>query len=351
MSWKQFAREHLRTAAGRWSNIHIKGKRPDIVVLSSPRSGSTWVMDILGAETGMKPIDEPLMKPRVDAHKLLKAATKWRYGSIDAESGRALREYLTSDWRTRPFAPAGPLSRNYRPFTNRRVLKIIRATPLVEWFASETDFQVVYLIRHPVPQATSCIQRGHDSRLALNAFLSDEAFVDRHLHGKRGEWAARAAREGTEFERFITIWCMENLVALGVDAPTRQDRWLPLSYEETVLAPERIAERLASTLQLSNPRALLAAVDKPSKVTNSSSSETVQRIRQGDRNYLIKKWAKHATLAQTAAAQEILDVFDVSLYRVDQFLPRESWLHFPPHSLESAASQIDPADEFARSET
>ena len=45
----------------RLANVHRQGEKPNIFLFSTARSGSTWVVEMLATQPGMKLIDEPLL--------------------------------------------------------------------------------------------------------------------------------------------------------------------------------------------------------------------------------------------------------------------------------------------------
>jgi len=51
--------QRLKSDIKKLCNIHIQGDLPNIFIFSTARSGSTWVMEMLATQRGMKFIDEP----------------------------------------------------------------------------------------------------------------------------------------------------------------------------------------------------------------------------------------------------------------------------------------------------
>ena len=58
------------------SNIHIQGDKKNIFLFATPRGGSTWVMEILASQPGMKYYDEPFSIRRPNVQKVSRF-TKW----------------------------------------------------------------------------------------------------------------------------------------------------------------------------------------------------------------------------------------------------------------------------------
>ncbi len=51
------------------SNVHIQGEKKNIFIFSTPRSGSTWLMEIIASQSGFKFYDEPFNIRRENVQK------------------------------------------------------------------------------------------------------------------------------------------------------------------------------------------------------------------------------------------------------------------------------------------
>ena len=310
-------------------DFHRPGDKPDILILSSARSGSTWLMELLAAEPGMKNFVEPLMKSRLDDYGINGLRARWRYASLNPSEQRIFKDYFQEHRDIKAFGSLKFFHPDFNFFSDRRVIKVIRATPLAEWFATQTSLQVIHLVRHPISQSLSCIQRHHDHH--LGEYLSDETFVGEHLNDDLASFVERVIQDGPDLDRFVTAWCLDNLVPLRAtqDTPRANDDapWLTVTYEEMVLETESLIGLLADRFDLSQPDRLIKKVKQPSKVTDSSSAQTVDKIRQGDRRFLIEKWMSKVTADQKQRVGQILDRFGIDAYHPDRGLPSDRLLH------------------------
>ena len=52
------------------SNVHRPDGRPNVFLFSTPRSGSTWLMELIWTQPGFKYVNQPLslLNPRVRRH-------------------------------------------------------------------------------------------------------------------------------------------------------------------------------------------------------------------------------------------------------------------------------------------
>lgn len=313
----------LRPLIWRLTNRHTDGEQNDIVILSAPRSGSTWLLEMISTQPGMKPIDEPLYKHRVNS--LLPIRGRWVYPTLTPEEGCILATYLRAGDVLEHSAPHDFLSPSYHVFTNRRVLKIIRATPLISWFADELQFDTIYLVRHPIAQSLSCIRRGHEN--VLEQYTDDAKFMSTHLTAEMARFVREIIKTGTPLEQFVTEWCLHNLVPLKSESSPV--RWHTVTYEELVLEPAGVTAFLAKVLGLSRRNRLLASIAIPSRTADSSSEQKRQRIAASDADFLISSWREEVTDAQERAAFEILDRFGIDAYRYGDLTPDGALLVSP----------------------
>jgi Sulfotransferase family len=176
-----------------------------VVVVSSGRSGSTWLSEVLVAALGCRFIFEPLRRDRVAA------ARQVRWGQfiepddpaseLSALMTRILSGRLRSRWSDRF---------NRKRLPSHRHMKEIRATNLLPWLCRHyPDVPIVYLLRHPVPTAWSATRLGWDP--LLGEFLKQPDLMDGPLASLRGLVDEVAAGDDL-FLRHVLRWCLENKV-------------------------------------------------------------------------------------------------------------------------------------------
>jgi hypothetical protein len=304
------------------SNVHRQGPEQNILLFATPRGGSTWVMEILASQPGIKYFDEPFNIRRANvAHT--KLFTGWEDLMPDTNSPDALVRYMNDLAANRyPHMNPPPFRPLHRFRTDRIVFKLHELEHLVGTLAARCNAQVVYLLRHPVPTTLS---RAVFPRLEL--FLQSP-----HYRGLIGD--DRKLREidnlvahGSHLERGVVSWCYENIVPLQ----HRDFDGLFITYEEMVVNPVRSCDLLLERLHFRDRRAMLAAFDQPA--ANIAMSKTVTRSMFTDadertrRSYLVSKWLQRVTPAERTAVSNILALFEIDTYAADDPLPRQH-LHF-----------------------
>ncbi|MCA9884568.1 MAG: hypothetical protein KC708_16430, partial [Anaerolineae bacterium] len=241
------------------SNIHLPGLDPNVFLFTTPRSGSTWLMEMIWSQPGFKYCNEPLNLRVPDVVRHL-GITTWE--GLYSEAARPkIETYFRGliDGSIR-FSNPSPLHKYYRPFTRRIIFKILNGQEdRISWFADTFNGRILFLLRHPIPVSLSRKQLPR-----LETFVKSE--YKRHFTVKQLTSAERVIANGSNLERGVLSWCFQNAVPLR----DRRPDWIVMTYEQTVLEPEVIIRHLARRLDLPNPECMLARVAVPSRSTNLS---------------------------------------------------------------------------------
>ena len=295
-------------------NIHQHGNENDILILSSPRSGSTILMEMIYTNSNIKYINEPLEKNIVDFHGYLPIKHKWNYLSLNYDEKIIFKQYLINEKMTRIFGPRNIFNKDYNLITNRRVLKVIRANSLIKWFYDEADFKIIYLVRHPIAQALSSINQGHHCE--IQEYLDDKNFVDMYLNNELISYIQTILKGSNKIEKFVLEWCLDNLV------PIKMLKYLPevffLSYEDLVLDTKNKIDQMCQKLSLNDRCLMMKTIQKPSKSTNYANiidaKKTMEKIKNHDGLYLLSKWRSKISIEQEKYCFDILEKFEIKLY-------------------------------------
>ena len=219
------------------SSVHLPDGRPNVFLYSTPRSGSTWLMELIWSQPGFKTCNQPLYleSPAVRRHLGIE---DWvtLYG---LEALPRIERYLGRICKGRiGFTNPNPFRRFYRPVTRRIVFKEIHASAEVAELAAERlNCRVLYLIRHPIAVTLST-----ERWPTLPAFLSSDH--RRHFGPEELTLAHRILERGDRLERGVLAWCLQNAVPLR----RAGDDWTVVSYEQLVLDPLPAIAELARRL-------------------------------------------------------------------------------------------------------
>ena len=197
-----------------------------VFLLSSGRSGSTWLSEMLQSIPSTRTIFEPFHATR-GYHEL--AEHRYRYLPPEQENA-ALLETLSDVLAGRRRSAWSDQFNPLIPTTfRRRLVKEVRANLLSPWLTRALPAaRFLFLVRHPIPLALSQLKGGwvlSSQRLHDQAELAGHYGLDRF---SRFGWPT----EG--FESLVLFWAIENLVAL--DCAERSGALL-IRYEDLVLRP------------------------------------------------------------------------------------------------------------------
>ncbi|MCP4373896.1 MAG: hypothetical protein GY797_38205 [Deltaproteobacteria bacterium] len=307
-------------------NCHHQGNKKDILILSSPRSGSTWLMETFYAVPGTKYIYEPLARHTLNRLSLIGLPKRLRYANLTESEGNLMKEYLRRVDKMNLCGLTNIFSKDYDFFTNRRVIKIIRANALVEWFAHELEVHVVYIIRHPIPQSLSCIQRGK-SKIGcwISEYMDNDEYVKQNINKRLERFIKKIQGTGSDFEKFVTEWCLANLIALK---NMNNNKWCIITYEELVLRYKDVINMLFKEFDIEAGKPLSLKKVIPSKTSDSSDGKTREEIIKGETRFLLEKWKKNISEQQENNVFNILQEFEIDAYKAGKFLPHKKLLHF-----------------------
>jgi len=207
-------------------NIHSQGPEKNIFLFATARGGSTWVMEIIASQPGMKYSDEPFNIRRDDVGRT-GLFPDWESVMPDTGDPERIVGYLNAlaHGRYRYMNPR-PFRRNHRLLTDRIVFKIHELEHLVGFIAERWHGSILYLLRHPIPTTLS---RRVFPRLDL--FLRSDYYAGLLGDGAGLEEIRALGARGTHLQRGTVSWCYENLIPLrfcDFDA-------LVVTYEELVL--------------------------------------------------------------------------------------------------------------------
>lgn len=309
-----------------YGNIHRQGNLPDIFIFSVPRTGSTFLMEVLGAQPGMKSIDEPFSMNYPHANREL-GVNNWPDAVTMANRRDVYGRYVDrlckgqiNDFKS-PF-----WSQNGRFYTTRNTLKILHAgEDMLPWFEERFNCMIVLLIRHPIPTVLS-----HDQHPRVDYFLRQPEmraqFSTSHL-----SFAEHILATGSVYERGVIDWCLQYYPAFthGI-----RPSWTVISYEDLTVESAGAVKFLEQRLKLSPVKNLSRLIGKPSSSTNQSDPDTVAFFKSGkasdSRDYLIEKWRNGLESGREERTFEILDGMGIDLYRRGDLFPAEKY-RIPKH--------------------
>jgi len=302
-----------------WKLSRFKqSESPPIALFASRRGGSTWMMDLLAVNRGVRYINQPfcLFDASSDHRRRLPSPPLSRFIHLEGEDERKVLAFVEGllNGTVQVNAPWEIWKPGFDFKSDRILLKILAAKPIIDWLDKQFDFQIVYLTRHPIPTALSIIRNRWS--VLVEPYFSNPYFRERHLTNEQTEFGLRVLADGGPLEHFVLEWVLENLVPLRL-LPKRPS-WLHVTYEDTLLNPIQTIDRLKSELHLPDRDRMIEQVGRASRSTKKAASTFSE---DEEASHRLASWRKHVSPEDLTAVQRILDVFGVSLYRSGSDLP------------------------------
>ena len=277
----------VRREAKRWGYVDRDPSLAATTLLAgSGRSGTTWVEEVIDRHHDHRVLFEPLrasQEPSIAGmpHGLYlrpdDPAPRWRRPVEDILRGRVRNRWTDHQ--------------NHVVVARRRLVKEIRANPLLPWLATQfPEVRLVWLVRHPLAVAASARSLGWATH--LDELVRQPDLVADHL---RPLLPVVEAVDGP-IERFVAQWCIENLVPFRMLAP---DRVHLVFYEELVDRPVEVAAELLRAIGQQPDDALRAAVERPSKLARAESAV----VQGGD---LLGGWQRSLSPDEIRAGVEVV---------------------------------------------
>jgi len=314
-----------------FSNHHRPGSRPNVFLVTTPRSGSTWLMELIWSQPGFKCCDEPLNLRRPAVRRATGIAS-WH--EMDSEIGAAkVERYFRAICSGRLHsADALPFrSKYYRFRTDRIVFKLLHgAEGKLPELASDCNARVVVLLRHPI-----AVSLSREVFPRLEAFRTG-ASAARFSPGQLA-LADQVMASGSTLEKGVLAWCFQNALTLQGQEPD----WTVISYEQLVLDPEPVVAWLSERLELTDQALILARLREAAGNKGKSDEKTRQLLaeqasgRLAHRQALVEKWRARVTPEQERAAMSLLPAFGLDAYLAGRLLPTERyWVGGAPPALD-----------------
>lgn len=302
------------------SNIHCPGDRPDIFIFATPRSGSTFLEELLFAQPRVKTYDEPITV-NLPASRREPGATTWEeLATLPDREERyfrffdRLRHSRIKDMNTPLYRPHGRL------LTTRNVFKVIHgAEGMIPWFAETFNAQVVILIRHPIATALSHVL------LPRPQYFLQQPPLRRLLSEAEVAFTKRIISEGDRFERSVLNWALQ---IVGLLRPGVAPDWAVVSYEDLTVHPRQSFDYLQAKLCLQPIANIEALAARPSRTTykiTMTGEFLCAASSSGDRSFLIRRWTERVSAQQVKRCFEICGQFGLELYEDGNLFPTEPY--------------------------
>lgn len=321
-----------REAAFRLYCRHRQGSKPNLLVYCTRRGGSTWLLNTLAAHPGTRYVNRPFLTALLTRHR-----------RRIPDLGRTA-QYPGNHVFRHPVHLAGEDERQFRDFagkvlrgeieiyptlnfrapyfhrvTDRIVFQMTSGGVLIEWFDANFPVETIILVRHPISNALSIMQRGWVPE--CDDFLNHRQFVEKHLNGDQVDLARRVQAKGPPLAVHVLDWTLKMLAPLRAHASGAHPNWTLLTYEQLVLEPDRMVRLIAERHGFPQIEPMLAQVARPSRTVTHSTADRVN-----DATFLLDRWRTKVTAEDEGELLRIPAAFGVEVYEPGRRMATEPYL-------------------------
>jgi hypothetical protein len=290
--------------------------RDTIVVAGSPRSGTTWVAEVIAKLLGHGLLNEPLHLHRVSEAR--RAGFEWRtYVAPNEkcpEKEDFMRKCLTGQITLMPrYHGQDGLQQLWWLRNHKFVVKFVRANRLLGWLSNTFPVKgVILLLRHPCAVIASQIRMGErENSFWKYASPPDEAGLQGGFLGwlpgpifQQFEHVLRKIK--TREEYLAALWCLDTWIPLH---DGRDPRWTICTYENLVMSCESEFSRICRAMGVPELKLARNQVRLPA----ASASPDFRH----DKRHQLGKWKEVLTKDQVKEILDVVKQFNLTFYNDD----------------------------------
>jgi glycosyltransferase involved in cell wall biosynthesis len=285
--------------------------RDAYLIAATPRSGSTWLMEMLAQLPGMVVNYEPFgpdrpgfqevgrlgIVPVVNSHTLTPALRR--------HIERILQFDHPSEWTGQRLTPATVRK------ASRVLIKCVRANQALRWIVDTFAFThpPVVLLRHPLSTVVSMLHTFRSRPLPIRPLWE----ANPRQYARYLPQLDYLDSLTTDLERWVAQWCVDNESVLTDGSLSA--RTIRVYYERLLLDPHQELNRILDAWGISPHATLPLVIDRPSATDHRGA------LRQSPEDQLRKAW-KLTSPEERERVQAVLDHFGVTVYSCVDPLPR-----------------------------
>lgn len=300
-TWVELAGGHARSALTRAVHTgHPVDRR--VVVCGSPRSGTTWLAELINHDHRFRycfePEDPHHRTSRFDAFS---PSQYLRTDEGDPAFTEPLRDLFDGKVYSR-YSDQWQRGIHLRPSPDLLV-KLVNGNLFAGWIAHNIErTTVVHIVRHPLAVLRSQAVLGFPDH--TDYALDQPQLVADVLH----EFDDVIASATSPLERRVVEWCVNQVV------PVRQlplDRSITVRYEDLLVGPERALRGVFNAVDQPWTGEVLDRASQPSKTAWNGSGF------QDDQRHHLESWRSAFTHDEIERTYELIEAFGLSYLYAD----------------------------------
>jgi len=303
----------------------LKNKRFEIkdtiLVTGTPRSGTTWLMEMLGAISGYTYIYEPLNP--IWFPEAFKTGFKSRTYIDPKDEQIAVEEYLRKAFAGKIYSKNPPYQPNiemilHRIFATKLIVKSVNLTRLLPWIAKRYKLKhTFFVVRHPCAVINSQLRTGFfgyrsETKPHVNILPTFETIMDeiKDIKTLNEQLANVVSSIKTKEELLAVVWCLDNLIPLSYPKPYP---WTLVIYEQLIKHSDVEIKRIFDAVGEDIPKSAYSHLNAPSFSTRLDEKKIVK-----DEDKQLSKWEKHLSKEQIQRIYRVVSQFGFDFYANDK---------------------------------
>jgi len=303
-----------------------------IIIAGAPRSGTTWLAEIIENIPEYSSVLEPLnpawfplsYKVGFRPHMFLPNNADWKEGK------KHLEDILTGKVISiKPLYRLTPSNIVTRLSSNKLVVKFIRANLILPWISENFKYRaIIFIIRHPCAVVLSQLRTGfcgytHPGQPDRNYFPKKEEILNEACKIKfiNKDLLKKIQNISSVEEILAVLWCLDNLIPLYYLKNNKPSKWIFTTYEQLSTDGLKEIHRICDIIQEKKGlKNMLKHLEVPSITTFMKKSSNVTK-----NNLQISKWKRDLSEKQIEKILNIVNWFNLDLYNYDS-LPDDNFL-------------------------
>jgi hypothetical protein len=280
-----------------------------MMIFGEPRSGSTWLMELLANGKNIIVVWEPT-HPTLGVNALL-----WKgeprifedpsnkHSPVASHIVDVLTLQKANDWTLR-YASFRTIA-----FGRNTLTKFVHGTLLLPWIIENLslNYKPVYIHRHPIAISLSQLESG----MYMEGEMMSEGTFLRVYPARYQEYQQYISALNAPLKKLVAMWCLYHRYLM--EQLNKSEKWIPLYYEDLLTNPADELQKITASWNVRFDRGLL-------HVRNPSQTDFFKQLKL-DPSEQLSKWQRRVSSADKDEIQRILDYFDITLYRADSVFP------------------------------
>ena len=304
---------HIDKFISKRKNFDIK----DTVLLAgSPRSGTTWLMELFESLPEYTYLFEPL-QPQWFPNAVNAGFQGRMYVPKEKnwDEGQKYLEKIFSGKLVSRLPPYDNInSIMHRLLYKKLIVKSVRITRILPWLLHHIKIRdAFFIVRHPCAVVSSQIKTGftgyshiippfNNRNPTINEIVSEAKKID-FIHDK----TLNKLKKLNKIEEVLAVtWCIDNMIPLNEKKP----KWSTIFYEKLVLEGEAELKSLFNRIGEENAyKTAVTKLKEPSVVTYGNDRKLIKST-----DMQLSKWKKSLSEKQIDRILNVLSIFDFNLY-------------------------------------